>query len=64
MCFNPMGHRLLESEFTIVDDYTVKGYRKTSVWAKDDPVGFTAKFDQPIVVKQIIEGENPLIRTK
>ncbi len=51
------GHRLLESEFIFVDDYSIKGYRKTSGWAKDDPVWFTAKFDQPIIGKKIIEGE-------
>lgn len=51
------GHRLLESEFIFVDDYSIKGYRKTTGWAKDDPVWFTAKFDQPIIGKKIIEGE-------
>ena len=51
------GHHLLESEFTFVDEYSVKGYRKTSGWAKEDPVWFTAKFDQPIIGKQIIDGE-------
>tara|TARA_A100001011_G_scaffold59185_1_gene58630 strand:- start:134 stop:2383 length:2250 start_codon:yes stop_codon:yes gene_type:complete len=48
------GHSLIESEIEFIDDFTVKGYRKTSGWAKDDPIWFTAKFDQPIVKKQII----------
>ena len=54
------GHNLLESELTFVNEYSVKGYRKTSGWAKEDPVWFTAKFDQPIVSKQIIDGEKTI----
>ena len=49
------GHNLIESEIEFIDDYTVKGYRKTSGWAKEDPVWFTAKFDKPIINKQIFE---------
>ena len=52
-----MGTWPLESEFIFVDDYSIKGYRKTSGWAKDDPVWFTAKVDQYIIGKKIIEGE-------
>ena len=49
------GHSLIESEIEFIDDFTVIGYRKTSGWAKDDPAWFKAKFDQPIVKKQIVE---------
>jgi putative alpha-1,2-mannosidase len=32
------GHRLLESEIKIVDEYTIEGYRLTSGWAAYDPI--------------------------
>lgn len=49
------GHTLIESEIEFIDDHTVKGYRKTNGWAKEDPVWFIARFDKPILNKQIFE---------
>lgn len=43
------GHKLLESELTVTDPYTIKGYRKTSGWAAEDPIWFTCVFDKPIL---------------
>ena len=51
------GHSLLESEIEFIDEYTVRGYRKTTGWAKNDPVWFIAKFDQPILNKKNIVDE-------
>ena len=58
------GHSLIESEIEFIDDYTVRGYRKTSGWAKEDPAWFTARFDQPILKKQIVENGKVSIKQK
>ncbi|MCG8581595.1 MAG: GH92 family glycosyl hydrolase [Bacteroidales bacterium] len=42
------GHHVLESHMSVVDEYTVEGYRRTKGWAEDDPVWFKCVFDQPI----------------
>ncbi|MFC2125713.1 GH92 family glycosyl hydrolase [Bacteroidota bacterium] len=42
------GHRLIESEISIIDEFTVEGYRLTSGWAAHDPIWFKCVFDQPI----------------
>ena len=58
------GHQVLESELSMVDDYSVIGYRKTKGWAEDDPIWFKCVFDQPITNFTIvsdslnIEGNN------
>lgn len=43
------GHKVLESRLEIIDQYTIKGYRKTSGWAENDPIWFTCVFDKPIL---------------
>ena len=48
------GHKTLESEIEIVDAYTLKGYRKTSGWAMNDPVWFVATFDHPFVASEVL----------
>ncbi len=47
------GHRLLESELKIVDEYTIEGYRLTSGWAAYDPIYFKCVFNQPIIRNDI-----------
>ncbi len=42
------GHRLIDSQLKILDDYTIWGYRLTSGWAQYDPIWFTCKFNHPI----------------
>ena len=51
------GHRLLESSFTVVDAYTVQGFRRTRGWAEDDPVWFYARFSHPIQQVSSLQGE-------
>lgn len=51
------GHTLLESEIHFIDDYTIKGYRKTKGWAKNDPIWFLISFDKPIKSKKILVDE-------
>ena len=58
------GHSLIESEIEFIDDYTLRGYRKTSGWAKEDPAWFTARFDQPILKKQIVENGKVSVKQK
>ncbi|MAV79737.1 MAG: glycoside hydrolase [Flavobacteriaceae bacterium] len=58
------GHALIESEIEFIDDYTVRGYRKTSGWAREDPGWFTARFDQPILKKQIVENGKVSVKQK
>lgn len=48
------GHKLLESHIEVVDQYTVQGYRKTSGWAKADPIWFVCKLSHPIKSYQLI----------
>lgn len=48
------GHKVIESELTIVDPYTIVGYRLTSGWAAYDPIWFKCVFDQPIVNSRIV----------
>lgn len=42
------GHRILEGELKIIDEYTVEGYRQTTGWAAYDPIYFKCVFNQPI----------------
>jgi len=42
------GHQVIESEISVIDEYTVEGYRMTSGWADVDPIWFKCVFDQPI----------------
>jgi predicted alpha-1,2-mannosidase len=42
------GHHVLEAEMSVVDDYTVVGFRRTNGWAEDDPIWFKCVFDQPL----------------
>jgi predicted alpha-1,2-mannosidase len=48
------GHRLIECEMTIVDEYTVEGYRLTTGWAEHDPIWFRVEFDAPIIGRTIL----------
>ena len=49
------GHQVLEGQLSIVDEYSVTGYRKTKGWAEDDPIWFRCVFDQPIESYQIFD---------
>lgn len=51
------GHALLESSMTVVDAYTVQGFRRTTGWAEDDPYWFHAEFSQPIRQISSLQGE-------
>jgi len=51
------GHTLLESQLTVVDEYTVVGYRLTKGWALNDPIWFKCVFDQPIAEYQLIKDD-------
>lgn len=46
-----LTHRdpLLDSGLEIVDDHTVKGFRRSSSWAKDQIVYFYMQFSRPII---------------
>ena len=48
------GHKVVESSMEIIDEYTIKGYRKTSGWAENDPIWFTCVFDKPMASSSII----------
>ncbi len=52
------GHKVIEGEIKVVDEYTIEGYRLTSGWAAFDPIYFKCKFTQPISAYEIIvDGE-------
>lgn len=57
------GHTLLESSLTIVDEYTVQGFRLTKGWAENDPLWFYAKFSQPIKQISSLQGEDIAVDT-
>jgi len=49
----------VETKLTIIDDYTIAGYRKSTGWAKDQRVYFYSVFSQPFVAKRtLLEGKN------
>lgn len=50
------GHTLLESSLTVVDEYTVQGFRLTKGWAENDPLWFYAKFSKPIQQVSRLQG--------
>ncbi len=47
------GHKVIEGEIKIIDEFTVAGYRLTSGWAAYDPVYFKCVFNQPITGHEI-----------
>lgn len=47
------GHRVLEGEIRIIDEYTIEGYRLTSGWAAYDPIYFRCVFNKPISKHEI-----------
>ena len=47
------GHRVIEGEIKITDDFTIEGYRLTTGWAKYDPIYFKCEFNQPITAHEI-----------
>lgn len=47
------GHRVIEGEINIIDQYTIEGYRLTSGWAKYDPIYFKCVFNKPIAWHEI-----------
>jgi predicted alpha-1,2-mannosidase len=44
---------VLDSYLEIVDNYTIKGYRFSKSWANNQKLFFVAKFNKPIVKKEI-----------
>ena len=47
------GHKVIEGEIKIIDEYTIEGYRLTSGWAAYDPIYFKCVFNQPITGHEI-----------
>lgn len=48
------GHQLVEASIEYIDSFTIKGFRKTTGWAINDPIWFSMKFDKPILEKKLI----------
>ncbi|WP_028863245.1 GH92 family glycosyl hydrolase [Psychromonas aquimarina] len=42
------------NEIEIIDEYTVRGHRKSNLWAKNQSVYFYAKFSSPIISSRIV----------
>ncbi len=52
------GHKVIEGEIKITDEFTIEGYRLTSGWANYDPIYFKCVFNKPIIKSEIhIDGE-------
>lgn len=52
------GHRVIEGEMNIVDEYTIEGYRLTSGWAAYDPIYFKCVFNKPLKSHEFwVDGE-------
>ena len=47
------GHKVVDSYLEIIDDFTIKGFRKTSGWATNDPFWFEIKSDKPFDIISI-----------
>ncbi len=61
------GHRMVENDFAIVDDHTVKGVQKTSGWAGDHQVAYYISFSEPFETGIMVEGtkvEGPAVKGK
>jgi predicted alpha-1,2-mannosidase len=52
--------RLLGAGLTVVDDYTVEGYRRSSAWARDQVVYFRARFSRAFESTEIFAGAGDL----
>ncbi|MEM6803240.1 MAG: GH92 family glycosyl hydrolase [Bacteroidota bacterium] len=53
------GHSLIESKIEQIDTFSLRGYRMTSGWAKEDPIWFEMKCNQPIQsISYILDGED------
>ncbi len=50
----------IATELTVIDDYTIAGFRKSTGWATDQRVFFYTTFSKPIA-KQIITADNNII---
>lgn len=48
------GHKVVEAEITVVDEFTIQGYRLTSGWAAYDPIYFKCTFNKPITTHLIV----------
>ena len=55
-----LAHRdeVLESEFKIIDDYTLQGFRKSQSWAQEQYIYFVAKFSAPISSTSIYSNDS------
>jgi predicted alpha-1,2-mannosidase len=49
---------VLDSYLEIVDNYTIKGYRFSKSWANNQKLFFVAKFNKPIIKKEIHVGSD------
>ncbi|MGF1699506.1 GH92 family glycosyl hydrolase [Photobacterium makurazakiensis] len=48
------GNKSLFNELEIIDEYTVRGHRKSDSWSKNQSVYFYAKFSAPIVSNKVV----------
>ncbi len=49
--------KLLEADFEIVDDRTIKGVRRSDAWATDQHFYFYLQFSRPFIKKNILRSE-------
>jgi predicted alpha-1,2-mannosidase len=49
--------RLLDADLRVVDDCTVEGFRRSSAWARDQVVYFTARFSRPFTATRLAAGD-------
>ncbi len=45
------GHRIVENDFTVIDDHSVEGIQKTSGWAADHLIAYYISFSEPFRVE-------------
>jgi len=49
------GHKMVENNMTVVNDYTVEGTQRTSGWAANHLIAYRIEFSEPIVGYTIVE---------
>jgi predicted alpha-1,2-mannosidase len=49
---------VLDSYLEVVDNYTIKGYRFSKSWANNQKLFFVAKFNKPIIRKELHTGDD------
>ncbi|AFN74829.1 putative alpha-1,2-mannosidase precursor [Melioribacter roseus P3M-2] len=52
--------RVIDSKLIVVNDTTVKGYRRSAGWAKDHTVYFYAVFSKPFESRSVFKNDKPV----